>query len=101
MANADHIAAALVALEEESTHLELLMEVFEDLARDQVPAWVGVLAARIAPLTARIDALGDIVRRDVLPLHRDFESMTKGGGMGGLPPMGTQKATGQLAPSRA
>lgn len=100
MANADHIAAALIALEEESTQLALLMEVFEDLAGDQIPAWVGVLATRIAPLTARIDALGDIVRRDVLPLHRDFHSMTKGGGMGGMPPMGTQKAPSQLAPSR-
>ncbi len=100
MADANHIAAALVALEEESTQLELLMQVFEDLAGDQIPAWVGVLATRIAPLTARIDAIGDIVRRDLLPLQRDMQSLTRPGGMGAVAPMVTKASAGQSINSR-
>ncbi len=99
MADADHIAAALIALEEESTQLELLMQVFEELAGDQIPAWVGVLATRIAPLTARIDAIGDIVRRDLLPLHRDMKTLTRGG-MGAVAPMVTEAVAGQFVTSR-
>lgn len=100
MADANHIAAALVALEEEATQLELLMQVFDELAGDQTPAWVAVLSTRITPLTARIDAIGDIVRRDLLPLQRDIQSLTRQGGMGAVAPMVTKAPVGQSITSR-
>jgi hypothetical protein len=101
MAVADLIAEALVSLEEEATHLRILLDVFVELNPDQVPNWVDAVDTRYRPLESRLDALGDLIRRDALPPLRDLSAMTKpNGGMGVMTPMATQKAPSQLVGTR-
>lgn len=101
MATADHIAAALLALEDETTSFELLMEVFDSIAPDNTPPWLAVVSDRFTSLKNRIDLIGDVVRRDVLPLHRDMDSLARSnGGMGAVAPMVTRVVDSQSINSR-
>jgi hypothetical protein len=101
MATADHIAAALVALEEEATEFEILIDAFDSINPDSPPAWLAVMLSRFLPLKDRIETLGDVVRRDVLPLHRDMDSLARSkGGMGAVAPMVTKVVDSQSINSR-
>lgn len=101
MATADHIAAALVDLEDQLTAFELLLDVFDTLSTDRTPSWLAVVSDRFLPLSDAVGRMGDMVRRDVLPLHRDFHSLTRsGGGMGAVAPMVTKVSDGQSINSR-
>lgn len=101
MAVADLIAEALVSLEEEATHLRILLDTFIEINPDQLPNWVDAVDTRYRPLESRLDALGDLIRRDALPPLRDMSAITKlNGGMGAVATMAAQKAAGQSITSR-
>lgn len=101
MANADHIAGALFSLEEQVTAFEVLLDAFDSVAQDNPPSWLVVMSDQFSPLKDSIDRMGDLVRRDVLPLQRDMQSLTRAqGGMGAVAPMVAKVPAGQSINSR-
>lgn len=101
MANADHIAEALFTLEEELTSFEVLLDAFDAINPDNTPSWLAVMSDRFKHLNEAANQLGGVMRRDVLPLQRDFQSLTRsGGGMGAMAPMVTKVPDGKSINSR-
>lgn len=100
MAKADVIAQALFALEEAVDQQRMLLNLLADVAGDQVPDWVGVMSKSLETVRGPMDALGDALRRDALPLLGDFDRVARNGGMGAVAPMMAKVVDGQLINSR-
>lgn len=101
MAAADLIAESLIELESEISELRVLLDAFDSIAQDNTPNWLAVVEAHARPIEARMDALGDLVRREVLPRFKDMTLAIKcGGGMGAMAPMVTKVVDSQSINSR-